>query len=72
MTAVFECPERRHICEQTEMRVKRPTFEGFEAEKEDILWQCDNCSVIYTERYRWQVAERRRRRREKQGHQDSG
>ena len=64
MTAVFECPECRHICEQTELPVKRTD------DSESVLWQCDNCSVIYAEQYRREQEERRRRRRER--HQESG
>lgn len=66
ITKVFECPECHHICEQDALRVKRPAADGFEAEKDDILWQCGNCLVIYTDRYRW-LEEKRRNGREEKG-----
>lgn len=63
MTAyVFECPECGHNCEQEKILVKRHAVV-----ENNILWQCWDCSVIYTERYRLEIEERKRRRRERQG-----
>lgn len=61
MTAyVFECPECGHICAQEKIPPAPET-------ENDILWQCRDCFVIYTERYRLEIEERKRMRREKQG-----